>query len=203
MKSIITMGRQFGSGGADIGRKLAEKIGGKCYDKEILLEAARKSGICEAIAEQYDEEGQQSFYYSLVTNGQISKNNRYQPINVQLHNEVFQLIRTISEKDESVVFIGRCADYVLQGREDLLKVYISADLDYRVNRIAQKYNLTETDAYKLIQRRDMQREAYYNYFTNKKWSEVGGYDLAINSADLGVDGSVDIILNYLEKKTNR
>ena len=155
------------------------------------------------IAEQYDEEGQQSFYYSLVTNGKISNNNRYQPINVQLHNELFQLIRTISEKDESVVFIGRCADYVLQGREELLKVYISADLDYRVNRIAQKYKLTETDAYKLIQRRDTQREAYYNYFTNKKWSDVGGYDLAINSADLGVDGSVDIILNYLEKKTNK
>ena len=76
-------------------------------------------------------------------------------------------------------------------------------MDYRVNRIAQKYKLTETDAYKLIQRRDMQREAYYNYFTNKKWSDVGGYDLAINSADLGVDGSVDIILDYVEKKTNK
>ena len=76
------------------------------------------------------------------------------------------MIRTISEKDESVVFIGRCADYVLKGR-------------------------------------DTQIEVYYNYFTNKKWSEVGGYDLAINSADLGVDGSVDIILDYLEKKTNK
>lgn len=200
MKSIITLGRQFGSGGAEIGRALAEKIGAKCYDKEILLEAARQSGICESIAEQFDEEGQQSFYYSLVTNGQISHNSNYQPINVQLHNKLFQLIRTIADKDESTVFIGRCADYVLQGREDLLKVYIKADLDYRVNRIAKKYKMTETDAYKLINRRDMQREAYYNYYTNKKWSDVGGYDLAINSADLGVDGAIDIIMKYLEIK---
>lgn len=200
MKSIITLGRQFGSGGAEIGCALAERIGAKCYDKELLLEAARKSGIYESIAEQFDEEGQQSFYYSLVTNGQVSNNNRYQPINVKLHNDLFQLIRTIADKDESTVFIGRCADYVLQEREDLLKVYIKADLDYRINRIAKKYKMTETDAYKLIQRRDMQREAYYNYYTNKKWSDVGGYDLVVNSADLGVDGVIDIIMEYLKIK---
>lgn len=200
MKNIITLGRQFGSGGAEIGRALAEKIGAKCYDKEILLEAARQSGICESVAEQFDEEGQQSFYYSLVTNGQISHNSNYQPINVKLHNELFQLIRTIADKDESVVFIGRCADYILEDREELLKVYINANLDYRVNRISKKYKMSETDAYKLIQRRDMQREAYYNYYTNKKWTDVSGYDLAINSADLGVDGAIDMIMKYLEIK---
>ena len=199
MGYLITIGRQFGSGGAEIGNILGEKLGIKCYDKEILLEAAKKSGIFEGVAEQYDEDGQQSFFYSLVARGQIG-NIINQPINAKLHNEQFQLIRNIADTDGEGIFIGRCADYVLEGREGLTDVYISADLDYRVARIAKKYEMSETQAYKLIQRRDSQRSAYYNYYTNKKWSDISSYDLSINVAQLGIQGSVDLILNYLDIK---
>ena len=199
MGHLITIGRQFGSGGAEIGKILAEKLGIKFYDKELLLEAARKSGIFEGVAEQYDEDGQQSFFYSLVAKGQVG-NIANQPINAKLHNEQFQIIRNIADTDGSGVFVGRCADYILEGREGLVDVYISADLDYRINRIAQKYDMKEVEALKLIQRRDSQRSAYYNYYTNKKWSDISSYDLSVNVADLGIEGTVDLILKFIELK---
>ena len=199
MGHLITIGRQFGSGGAEIGKILAEKLGIKFYDKELLLEAARKSGIYEGVAEQYDEDGQQSFFYSLVAKGQVG-NIANQPINAKLHNEQFQIIRNIADTDGSGVFVGRCADYILEGREGLVDVYISADLDYRINRIAQKYDMKEVEALKLIQRRDSQRSAYYNYYTNKKWSDISSYDLSVNVADLGIEGTVDLILKFIELK---
>lgn len=198
MKKIITIGRQFGSGGADIGKALAKELNIKCYDKEILFEAAKKSGMCEVVAEQYDECGQQSFLYSLATTGYFASQMDYQPINAKLYNAQFQLIRKIAEEEESCIFIGRCADYVLEENKDLLRVYISADIDYRIKKIADKYDISESEAIKLIQRRDKQRAAYYNFYTCKKWSEVNSYDLCINSAGVGVDGAVQLILNYLE-----
>ena len=197
MKKIITIGRQFGSGGGDIGKALAKELNIKCYDKEILFEAAKESGMCDVVAEQYDECGQQSFLYSLATTGFFGTQIDYQPINAKLYNAQFKLIRKIASEEESSIFIGRCADYVLEEEKELLRVYISADLDYRIRKISEKYDIKESEALKLIQRRDKQRAAYYNFYTCKKWSEVSSYDLCINSADVGVDGAVQLILNYL------
>ena len=184
MKKIITIGRQFGSGGGDIGKALAKELNIKCYDKEILFEAAKESGMCDVVAEQYDECGQQSFLYSLATTGFFGTQIDYQPINAKLYNAQFKLIRKIASEEESSIFIGRCADYVLEEEKELLRVYISADLDYRIRKISEKYDIKESEALKLIQRRDKQRAAYYNFYTCKKWSEVSSYDLCINSADV-------------------
>lgn len=196
-KKLITIGRQFGSGGSEIGSALAEELGIKCYDKEILFEAAKKSGMCEAVASQYDERGQQSFLYSLATTGYFGNHVDYQPINAKLYGAQFQLIRSIADEDASSIFIGRCADYVLEEREELVKIYISADIDYRVKRIAKKYNINESEALKLIQKRDKQRASYYNFYTSKKWSEAASYDLCINSSKVGTIGAVQLILNFL------
>ena len=196
-KKLITIGRQFGSGGSEIGSALAEELGVKCYDKEILFEAAKKSGMCEAVASQYDERGQQSFLYSLATTGYFGNHVDYQPINAKLYGAQFQLIRSIADEDASSIFIGRCADYVLEEREELVKIYISADIDYRVKRIAKKYNINESEALKLIQKRDKQRASYYNFYTSKKWSEAASYDLCINSSKVGTIGAVQLILNFL------
>lgn len=201
MSRLITIGRQFGSGGAEIANKLGEKLGIKCYDKEILFEAAKKSGIFEGVAEQYDIDGQQSYFYSLAAKGHVG-NIINQPINAKLHNEQFQLIRNIADDEGEGIFIGRCADYVLKEREDVLDVYIISDLEDRIHRISKKYAMTEIDAYKLIQRRDNQREAYYNYYTNKKWSDINSYDLCINVSDVGIDGAVETILHYMKLKEN-
>ena len=198
MNKLITIGRQFGSGGAEVATKLGEKLGIKCYDKEILFEAAKKSGIFEGVAEQYDIDGQQSYFYSLAAKGHIG-NIINQPINAKLHNEQFQLIRNIANDEGEGIFIGRCADYVLR-EMDVLDVYIISDLDDRMHRISEKYAMSEADAYKLIQRRDNQREAYYNYYTNKKWSDLNSYDLCLNVSDIGIDGAVDAIIHYMKLK---
>jgi len=199
MKKLITIGRLYGSGGSEVAVKLAERLNIKCYDKEILLEAAKKSGIYEGVADQYDIDGQQSYFYSLIAKGQAGKIIN-QPLNAQIHNEQFQLIKSIAKEEGEGIFLGRCADYVLREFDDVLDVYLKADLDDRVTRIAEKQNMEEAKAYKLIMRRDNQREAYYNYYTNKKWSDLNSYDLCINLSDVGMDGAVDIILNYMEIK---
>lgn len=197
MKRLITIGRQFGSGGSEIGKSLGEELGIKCYDKEILFEAAKKSGMCETVASQYDERGQQSLLYSLATTGYFGNHVDYQPINAKLYGAQFQLIRSIADEDKSSIFIGRCADYVLEDRKELVKIYITADLDNRVKRVSEKYEINAAEALKLIQRRDKQRASYYNFYTSKKWSEVSSYDLCINSGKVGITGAVQLILNYL------
>ena len=202
MKKIITIGRQFGSGGAEIGKGLGEKLGIKCYDKEILYEAAKKSGMCEEIAQQYDEIGQQSFLYSLATTGGFVNGGNYQPINAQLYTAQFQLIRELAKKEESCIFVGRCADYILEDEKELLKVYIIADMDYRIERIAKSYEISVKEAKKLILKRDKQRTSYYNFYTSKKWSDVTGYDLCINASKIGTDGVIQMILDYLKLEKN-
>ena len=199
MSRLITVGRQFGSGGAEVAIELGKKLGIKCYDKEILLEAAKNSGIFEGVAEQYDVDGHQSYFYSLAARGHVGNIIR-EPVNAKFHNEQFNLIRNIAESEGEGIFIGRCADYVLRDVDTLVDVYIKADLDERIQRIAEKYNKSEMDAYKLIQRRDSQREAYYNYYTNRKWSDLNSYDLCINLSDTGIQGAVDVIINYMEIK---
>ena len=114
-----------------------------------------------------------------------------------MYGAQFQLIRSIADKDESSIFIGRCADYVLEERKELVKIYISADIDYRVKRVAKEHNIGEAEALKMIQKRDKQRASYYNFYTSKKWSEANSYDLCINSGKVGTIGAVQLILNYL------
>ena len=198
MKKIITIGRQFGSGGSEIGKMLGEELGIKCYDKEILFEAAKKSGMCNEVAEQYDEIGQQSFLYSLATTGCFGNNMNYQPINTQLYTAQFQLIRTIAQENESAIFIGRCADYVLEEEVDVVKVYIMADLEYRINQVSKRHEIGDKEALKLIQKRDKQRASYYNFYTSKKWADATSYDLCINVSKVGIKGAVDIIKEYLK-----
>ena len=120
----------------------------------------------------------------------------FQPINTKLYTAQFQLIRNIASK-ESAIFVGRCADYVLEEEENITKIYIMADYDYRVSNIAKKYEISEKEAIKLIQKRDKQRAAYYNFYTSKKWSDVTSYDLCINVSKVGIDRAVEIIKNYL------
>lgn len=198
MKKIITIGRQYGSAGSEIAKSLGEALGIKCYDKEILLEAAKESGLCESVAEQYDEMGQQSMLYSLATTGYFGGTMNYEPINAKLYNAQFQLIRNLASKDESCIFVGRCADYILEEDSNLVKVYITADLDYRVKRVAEKFDIKESEALKKIAKRDKQRASYYNFYTSKKWSDVTSYDLCINSAKTGIDGAVKLIKDYIE-----
>lgn len=200
-KTIITIGRQFASGGHDIGEILAKKLGVKLYDKDMLKRAAKESGLCEELFETHDEKPTNSFLYSLVMDtyslGYSAGTFSDMPINHKVFLAQFDAIKKIAE-DESCVMVGRCADYALEDRDDVINIFIYADLDKRIKRVAREWNMTDAKAKDVIIKNDKKRASYYNYYTNKEWGAANSYDLCINSAKLGIEGSVQAILDYIE-----
>lgn len=198
---VITIGRQYGSAGLEIGKKLAEELGVQIYDKEMLKRAAKESGICEEIFETHDEKPTSSFLYSLVMDtyslGYSSTGYADMPINHKVFIAQFDTIKRIASEGPCVL-VGRCADYALEDRKDVINIFIYADMEHRIRRIARKYDLTDAKAKDTIQKTDKKRAGYYNYYTNKEWGDAKGYDLCLNSAKLGIDGTVNAILEYLK-----
>jgi len=197
---IYTIGREFGSGGKDVGVALANRLGIKCYGKELLTEAAKESGFCAEIFENHDEKPTSSFLYSLVMDtysfgGYSSAPFLDMPLNHKVFLAQFDTIKKIAEK-ESCVFVGRCADYALADHKECLNMFIHAKLDYRTQRVAKDLNLTMNKAKDLILKNDKQRASYYNYYTSKKWGDSRSYDLCLDSGEIGVEGCVDMILAY-------
>ena len=197
---IYTIGREFGSGGKDVGVALANRLSVKCYGKELLAEAAKESGFCAEIFENHDEKPTSSFLYSLVMDtysfgGYSSAPFLDMPLNHKVFLAQFDTIKKIAEK-ESCVFVGRCADYALADHKECLNMFIHAKLDYRTQRVAKDLNLTMNKAKDLILKNDKQRASYYNYYTSKKWGDSRSYDLCLDSGEIGVEGCVDMILAY-------
>lgn len=201
--SIITIGREFGSAGREIGRKIAEDFEIKLYDKEMLARAAKESGICEEIFESHDEKPTNSFLYSLVmdTYSMGYSGNTYtdMPINHKVFLAQFDAIKKIADEGPCIL-VGRCADYALESYKNVVSVFIHADLDARIRRIARIYDLTDAKAKDLIQKTDKKRSSYYNYYTNKKWSNADSYELCLNSAQLGIEGTARLIEEYVKLK---
>ena len=201
-RTVITIGREFGSGGHEIGTKLAQRLGVKCYDKELLAIAAKESGLCEDLFESQDEKPTNSFLYSLVMDTySLGYTNSYvnMPINHKVFLAQFDAIKKLAEK-ESCVIVGRCADYALEDDPFAVSVFIKADLDKRIERIKKTFELPENKAADLIQKTDKKRASYYNYYSSKKWGEVKSYDLCIDSGELGIEGAIDLIIKYVELK---
>lgn len=197
---IYTIGREFGSGGRQVGEKLAERLGIKCYDKELLQRAAKESGFCAEIFENHDEKPTSSFLYSLVmdtysVSGYSSAPFLDMPLNHKVFLAQFEAIKKLAAQ-ESCVIVGRCADYALADNPDCLNVFIHAPLDVRIRAVSKRENLTENKAKDLIQKQDKQRASYYNYYSSKKWGDSASYHLSLDSSKLGIDGCVDMILKY-------
>ena len=201
--TIITIGREFGSAGREIGRKIAEDFEIKLYDKEMLARATKESGICEEIFESHDEKPTNSFLYSLVmdTYSMGYSGNTYtdMPINHKVFLAQFDAIKKIADEGPCIL-VGRCADYALESYKNVVSVFIHADLDARIRRIARIYDLTDAKAKDLIQKTDKKRSSYYNYYTNKKWSNADSYELCLNSAQLGIEGTARLIEEYVKLK---
>lgn len=201
--TIITIGRQFGSAGREIGQKIAEDLGIKLYDKEMLARAAKESGICEEIFETHDEKPTNSFLYSLVmdTYSMGYSGNTYtdMPINHKVFLAQFDAIKKIADEGPCIL-VGRCADYALESYNNVVSVFIHADLDSRIRRIARIYDLPDNKAKDLILKTDKKRASYYNYYTNKKWSDAESYELCLNSGELGVNGTAEVIEQYIALK---
>ncbi|MGN0466647.1 MAG: AAA family ATPase [Lachnospiraceae bacterium] len=195
MKTIITIGRQYGSGGRLIGKKLAEEFQIPFYDKDILKKAAKESGLCEELFENYDEKPTTSFLYSLVMDPYAmgyNSNSFELPLNHKVFLAVFDVIKKIADEGPCVI-VGRCADYALADYDNVLKVFISGDMEERMKRVQQLYDIPENKVRDQIVRIDKQRASYYNYYTNKKWGDIKSYDLAINTSQFGIDGAVELI----------
>ena len=205
-KSIITIGRQYGSGGRESGQKLAEAFGIKCYDNELLDRAAKESGLCQELFENHDEKPTNSFLYSLVMDtysmGYASSALSGMPINHKVFLAQFNAIKDIA-KEGPCVMVGRCADYALENFPNHTSIFVYGDLDTRIHRIAKRHDWTDAKAKDAICKTDKQRASYYNYYTSKKWGDINSYDLCINSSVLGIDGTVDLIKSFVEEKESR
>lgn len=199
---IYTIGREFGSGGREVGEKLAAKLGIKLYDKELLQQAAKDSGFCEEIFENHDEKPTNSFLYSLVmdtysVSGYSAAPFLDMPLNHKVFLAQFETIKKIAEK-ESCVIVGRCADYALCDNPDCINVFIHADMDVRIKNVSKNLNITENKARDIINKTDKQRASYYNYYTSKKWGDSKSYNLSLDAGKLGTDNCVEMILKFRE-----
>ena len=201
MNTIITIGRQFGSAGREIGEKVAEYFGIPCYDKELLSRAAKESGYCEEMIESHDERPTNSFLYNLVMDtysfGYNASSFVDMPISHKIFLAQFDTIKKMASEKPCVI-VGRCADYALSEFDNCINLFIYGNEDKKVKRIMQKYNLTESKAKDMINKKDKQRQSYYNYYSSKKWGRADSYDLCINSSLLGIDGTVKLIIQAVE-----
>lgn len=198
MKYVITIGRQYGSGGREVGKKLAEKLNIKYYDKELLAIAAKKSGLNESFIQSNDEKATNSLLYSIVmgyTN--LNKhNNESLSIKELAHKAQIEGILSAAEKDRCVI-VGRCADYILKDSENVFSVFISASDEFRINRVAVRENIDNDKAIIKIKKIDKERKNYYNLQANGLWGEAKNYDICINVSKAGINGAVEIISNFV------
>ena len=194
--TIFTIGRQYGSGGRLIGKKLAEDLGIPFYDKELLTIAAKESGFCQEIFETHDEKPTSSFLYSLVMDtysfGYSSAGFTDMPMNHKIFLAQFEAIKKLAAEGPCVM-VGRCADYALADDKDCFSVFIHANLDWRINRISEKYNKNAKEAKDMINKTDKSRSSYYNYYTNKKWGSADSYNLCLDSSKLGYEKCIEEI----------
>ena len=201
MNTIITLGRQFGSGGHEIGEKVAEYFGIKCYDKELLSKAAKESGFCQEIIESHDERPTNSFLYNLVMDtysfGYNASSFMDMPISHKVFLAQFDTIKKMANESPCVI-VGRCADYALSEYKNCLNLFIYGNEEQKIQRIMKKYEVSEQKAREMIQKKDKQRQSYYNYYSSKKWGRADSYDLCINSSKYGIEGSVKLIIQAVK-----
>ena len=190
MNTIITIGRQFGSGGHEIGEKLANHYGIKCFDKELLSRAAQESGFCEEMLRNHDERPTNSFLYNLVMDTYSFGYNASSFVDMPISHKVFlaqfDTIKKIADEGPCVI-VGRCADYALNEYRNCVHLFIYGDLETKIRRIMKRYDLTEAKAKDMIIKKDKQRQSYYNYYSSKKWGRADSYDLCINSSVLAFE----------------
>jgi cytidylate kinase len=202
---VLSIGRQFGSGGSAVGKKLANELNIAYYDKELLAIAARDSGLCPEVFEKADERESSGFSYAFSMG--FSPLGMYVPCDDILSNEKLFLlqsetIRNLAEK-ESCVIIGRCSDYILRDNPDCLSLFIHNTLDNRIKQVTERGNVSEIRAKELIVKIDKSRAAYYNYYTNKLWGVASSYNFSIDVSVLGIDGTVEFLRDLIMKRFKR
>lgn len=198
MYKIITMEREFASGGNEIGRRVAKKLGIALYDRNILVEAAKRLEISPVYIGDLEETAPGSIIFNLskTAMGGSKKDNPNLPMTEKLFLEEKKIIEEIVEKEDCVI-VGRCASFILKDRADCLKVFIHADKDYRINRAVETEKIAQADAKDFLRKSDKRRSSFYNTHTGWKWGDMSKFDLCLNSQSLGLDRCVDILAEMM------
>lgn len=194
---IITIGREYGSGGRQIGQAVAERLGISFYDKKIISLAAEKSGLSDEFIANNEQRVRNGFMQNLAASAAYSSgffSGAYLPLSESIFISQSQVIRDIANK-EAAVIVGRCADYVLAERENTINVFVHAPVEYRVKRIMELYHMDEAGALKAIATSDKERGNHYFRYTDKKWGKAQNYDICVNSALMGIDKTVEMLVN--------
>ncbi len=200
-KIIINVGRQIGSGGHDVARLLADRFGCRFYDREVLNLAARESGFDEKLFEQNDEH--KGFFRSLlhITAPHIGDSSFYASELSQegLFKHQSDAIRKAAE-EESCVFVGRCADYVLRDIPECVNIFITANMEERIKNVMERKQCDSDKARKIIEDGESSRSSYYNYYTGRRWGHSETYDLCVNTSHLGIEATAEYIAGFIEKR---
>ena len=198
---IVTIAREYGSGGRECGKKLTELTGYKFYDKDLITLAAQKSGMSTDALNSVDEKAASSLLYTLALGSSIY-NIGMGSVNLPINDKLFvvqsQIIKDIANSGEGAIIVGRCADYVLSERDNVVKIYITSDFDTRVNTVMKRHDLTQSQARDLIIKTDKRRSNYYSYYTGEKWGKADKYDVVVSTARIGIDGAAGLIADYIK-----
>lgn len=201
---VINIGRQLGSGGHEVGKKLASRLEIGFYDKELINLASEESGFCREFFERADEKASQGVLgglfgmrFPFISDGAI-------PVTNCLSNDALfkiqsDVIRKLASQG-SCLFVGRCADYILRNHPRCVNVFVSSAPADRIARIRKMHSISETEAEDIIENSDKKRADYYNYYSYKTWGAASSYDLCINSSVLGIDGTVDFVEDFVRKR---
>ena len=188
---IITVGREFGSGGHIIAAKLAEHFGIQLLDSNILAEVAKKNNASEEYLKKYDESAR-NLFFSRTVNG---FSNSPEEIIAQMQ---FDYIKQKSDAGESFVVIGRCADYILRGNPALVRVFVLGDTEAKIKRTAEREGISEEKAKIRMEQADKRRKYFHNTHSENKWGDSRSYDITVNSSKLGLDSTAELLIKYIE-----
>ena len=202
-KIIITIARQYGSGGREIGEKVAELLNIPLFDKQLITDAASKGNLSEEVIKKTDETAANSLLYTLAMGSNVVGTTMHFGYKMPINDKLFVLqAEVIKEyaKNGSCVIIGRCSDYVLRDEENVFRLFIYGDLEHRKARVAERHpEIKSSQIIDVINKTDRRRASYYNFYTGNKWGKYDNYDMAINSSTLGIMGTAKIIARCAEK----
>lgn len=205
MLPVITISRQFGSGGHEVGEKLAKRLELPFYDKELIALAAKKSGFSEEVFSDVDEKATSSLLYSMVM-GSYAFGTRVPGINeMPINDKLFIIQSDIIKKaaaEGPCVIVGRCADYILKDRDDCLHTFIHASMEFRADRIVRLYGESEQSPEKRLTDKDTRRRVNYKHYTDREWGMAQNYHITLDSGLIGIEKCVDIILDLVQDKTD-
>ncbi|MVB10633.1 Cytidylate kinase [Caprobacter fermentans] len=207
MKTVITIARQYGSGGREIGQKLAQRFSVPFYDRELIATAAKRSGWSREILEQADEKAGSNLLYAMImgNNYPYAENaiaSGRLPINDRLFQLQAKLIREAAEAGPCVI-VGRCADDILRGKKNVFSVFLRADLTFRKERAVTEYGVQPESAAGWVAKQDKQRSGYYHFYTDEKWGDAENYHLCVDTSSIGISGTEQLIARAVELHENQ